>query len=92
MAQELLNHTQIGPHLEQMGREGVSEGVRADLPLNTTQGSVFVNDALDGPRGNPLPAASEKKWPVFRGKGTSRQTTSRKILPERDFRLLTEKG
>src|SRR3954471_18254810 len=51
MTQELLDRTQIGPPVEQMGGERVAKGVRM-----RGRGSAPAEDAADVPRTEPVPS------------------------------------
>ena len=63
MTEEILNDSEIGPPLHQMGGETVPEHVRVDA-LQTDQAGVLSNDLPDRhPLEGPAPTGDQK--PVF---------------------------
>lgn len=51
VAEEGLDGAEVGTVHEEVGREGVAEGVGGDIFSNTGEAGVFFDDALDGARG-----------------------------------------
>ncbi len=67
VAEEFLDGAQVGAGLEQVGGEGVAQGVRADAMLSAGAQQMAMDDAADAAGGEGA-AAGVQKQPWERGR------------------------
>ena len=54
MAEQFLNHSQVGAAVEQMGGKAMAQTMGTHFDLDARQPQMFLDDARDAPRRNPL--------------------------------------
>ena len=65
VAQQLLNHTQIGAALQQVGRKGMAQRMRTDVGERAEHRNVPAQQPIDAPPGEPPPARVDKQGIVI---------------------------
>ena len=60
VAEQFLDAPEVGPAVEQVGREAVAQGVRAGAAVEAEGGEVALEQAADAPRRQPGPVAVEE--------------------------------
>ena len=78
MAEELLHHPHVGPSLEQMRREGVSQVVRRHDPWDARPATVRVEQPRAGLAREPSAASVQEQRPA-RSSGRERRSPAREV-------------
>ena len=65
MTQEFLDHAEVGAPVEQVGREGVAQGMRAHAARDAGRACRAPDDGVDGARGQPTAARVDEDRPAI---------------------------